>query len=374
MSARKRILVTTGLWQGALCCMESLGRLGHQIYLINERAHEASANSKYCTESLFCPLDEHSDDFVQFVIDICREKQIDCVIPISDAATASLSVHYQALSTLTACVLPGAENARLANDKAATYRLAMQHDIDIPRTWFPHSAEDITAIAHQVGFPCVIKVPDGVSAAGVYIEQDSDALARRFADLHAAGVMPIVQEFINGDLYGFTAVCRQGEVLAHFAFRTDIEYTLGGTPPLAYSVNDEQFLAQARRLIALTNWTGAIDLDYLVDDTGRHRLLEINPRLSGTSIFAYKLGIDLPASYLSLALGQAPTPSDRPYPNNVLFRSPVSVELPRCLEDRRYTGQFVRNFFRFPQRTNVFWGDLGVTWAELRNLRWRYSK
>ncbi len=144
--------------------------------------------------------------------------------------------------------------------------------------------------------------------------------AKRLAANLPAGPI-LVQRYIAGAFFGVTGFADRGHLLEHFSFYVPPEVPFAGTPAYAFSTNRPEAAEMLATLVMRLDWTGGIDLDALRDAQGRLYLLEINPRFSGTLVFADKLGIDLPRYYPDHVVGaDYPPPAARPR-GEVLFVS-----------------------------------------------------
>ncbi len=365
-SSSKRILVTTPLWEGAMACVQSLGRLGHQVSVIGSDPGYPLATSKYCHEIVVCAREEHgayADDLLRTV----REGGYDMLIPISDRTIAVVSDHLDEIRKHTRLELPRPDQIALAGDKVQTMRFAEAHGVVIPPTYYPSDMEALETLSREIDYPCVAKLPVSTASHGVKVVHDAAGLKRFFIDQGTKENWPFIQGFIAGDLYDVTAVCDQGRVVAHFAFRSPIDSQVGGTPPFAYTVNDPVLLDATIKVLEGIGWHGAVDLDFLRGDDGRYYLLEVNPRFSGTINFAYKMGVDLPKAYFDVAFGCTQDNYQTDYPEGVLFRTLVPSELWYVnRQGLKAVRQIIAKSFYRPSTTNVYWDDLPLLRRKVR--------
>jgi len=112
------------------------------------------------------------------------------------------------------------------------------------------------------------------------------------------------------------------------------------------------------------------DLDFLLAPDGRYTLLELNPRLSGTTNFALKLGVDLPRAHHDVVFGRAEGGygSDG-YGDGILFRTVVPAEMWWWNMGRRGRAAEVALKSLNPRaRTNLYWSDTPLLRAQLRDI------
>ena len=367
MTSSKRILVTTPLWEGAMACVQSLGRLGHQVSVIGSDPRYPLATSKYCRDIVVCAREERTDAYAEDLLRAVREGGYDMLIPISDRTIAIVTDHLDEIRKHTRLELPRPDQIALAGDKVQTMRFAQAHGVVIPPTYYPPDMEALETLSREIDYPCVAKLPVSSASHGVKIVHDAAALQRFFVDQGTEENWPFVQGFIAGDLYDVTAVCNHGRIVAHFAFRSPIDSQVGGTPPFAYTVNDPALLEATAKVLEGIGWHGAVDLDFLRGDDGRYYLLEVNPRFSGTINFAYKMGVDLPKAYFDVAFDCVQDSYQADYPDDVLFRTLVPSELWYVnRQGLKAVKQIVAKSFHRPSTTNVYWDDLPLLRRKVR--------
>lgn len=350
--------------------LQSLGRLGHNVYLLVSHWDIPGFYSRFCKGHFICPDESDEEAFLNFIIELLKNNRFDALIPASDAATILFSRHRERLLTYTRLKLPDQMTMEIASNKDKTYRFALEHGIPIPPTYFPCSEKEVRMISTYAIFPCFVKYPIGSASNAVFMMNTPDELTAFFAAREHDGIWPVIQQKVCSDLYGLTGVCEKGVILHHFTFRTGYQYSRGGTPPFAYSFSDERLLESAQSFLRSLNYSGPFDLDYLKNKNGEYLLLEINPRFSGTLNLAYKLGVDLPATYLQLIWGECP---EKPLPTNyktgVFHRSIFPDEIRWCFKNKKHL-QFWLNFLKLGSKNNIYWDDLALLKWQIKESLW----
>ncbi|GEM_PF-3372018 len=368
------ILVTTGSWNASLIVMESLAKQGHDVYLLDHDPYCAGFHSKYCKEGIVTPAESAGSQYVDAVVDIARLRHFDLLIPISDLSTEFLSAYRERVLPYVPMLLPSKELIELARFKDKAYRFALEKGITIPQTYFPQSISDVTRLAKDLIFPCVVKKSRGTANKGNAYIDNKDKLIHYYEHLAPQDGWPVIQEFVEGDFYGFLAMADRGELLDCLMYKAEQKYATGGMAMYCCSVDDKEFLNTAKRIVKLLHWTGVINIDFIKGQDGRWRFLEINPRLSGSLPFAYKLGVDLPAVYLSLARGQAPKKFEHiRYKPGVMFRFVLPMEIIFAVKNKKHLLKLFGNFFNLKMKTDIPWQDPVLLAWKLRHLRWHWQ-
>ena len=310
MRASLSILIMSCHWQGALACIQSFGRRGHEITLVawDESAAKLHGRSDHVSDIVYHAPSESPDADVPWLLDLIAARGIDLVVPNSDhdASVVALAAEAAVPGSVQAAALfaPPPESLALARDRTATVALCERLGIATPRSRAV-AVEALRDVVMGWGFPLFLKT-EGVAGLGVCAVRD-EAEFEGFLATGPSGTVQ-VQEAVDGDFVGVTGVCQSGEVLECFEFRTDYDFSFAGTPPYAMRDQNEVIKDYLARIAAALDWTGGIDLDCLERADGTLVMLEINPRLSGTVNFALACGRDVPAGYLTLRQGARPAP------------------------------------------------------------------
>jgi predicted ATP-grasp superfamily ATP-dependent carboligase len=368
------ILITPGTWTASLTIMESLSRKGHNVFLVDHDSYCVGFRSKHCKKGIVVPHETNSEAYLKAIENIVETRNFDLLIPTGDLSTEIISANRERLLPYVRLLLPPAELVELARYKDRAYEFALKNDILIPKTYFPKSLRDVESIAQYLIFPCVVKKPRGTANKGNTYFDDRESLIRDYRNLVSEDGWPVIQEYIKGDFYGFLAVAYQGEVLDGLMYKTFQQYTTGGMPPYCWSVTDTALIETAKRIVKKLKWTGAINIDFLRGEDGRLRMLEINPRLSGSLTFAHHLGVDLTGTYLALALGvPKKSPIVPSYKPNAIFRYFLPSEIIYVINKKASFFKMFLNFFNFKMKTDITWSDPGLITSHLWHVWWYHQ-
>lgn len=114
--------------------------------------------------------------------------------------------------------IPGATSAVAANfrDKARMKTVFENAGLPCARHRSVSSAEDALAFAREVGFPLVVKPPDGAGAKATFRAQNEAELADALRVLRPApGRVALLEEFVQGDEHSFETLSIGGEHVWH---------------------------------------------------------------------------------------------------------------------------------------------------------------
>lgn len=290
-----RILVMSEAWQSALACIQSLGQRGHEIHVVGASRPSIHARSSYVRG--ICRVASADPEVVlRQALAYADEQAVDVIIPVSDFDATLAARARETLPGGHRFLVGPQEAVAIARSRNRTIDLCRSLGIRTPRTLFA-THETAREMAEELGFPCFLKISGTVASQGV-LRLSSRADLRKALARVPAGTEMQLQEPIAGDFVDVAGFCRAGEVLASFGFRASYDMSMGGVPAHSLLVEDPRLDAILSGIAGALEWSGGLDVDLLATRDGDLAVLEINPRLSGTSVFALKRGLDLPAGYL----------------------------------------------------------------------------
>lgn len=248
--------IVLGLGQNGMATARALGRLGIPVIGIDTDLEQPSARTHYCTK-ISCP------DFLSGgpgLLDCLLElgKSLNCkgvLFPSGDLNVSVVSENRERLEPYFHYALPPKEVIQLFLNKKAFYQFAMLHGFPIPRTYFTEGRGDISDIASEIAYPCLIK-PFQPNATWrktfdtrLFLADSPDMLRALFDCIYPIHQDLIIQEYMPGEdsqlYWGVIYLNAEGEPLAVWTGRKLRQYPRGfGTATLAESYR-EPWVAQA---------------------------------------------------------------------------------------------------------------------------------
>jgi biotin carboxylase len=108
----------------------------------------------------------------------------------------------------------GAEAANNFRDKAVMKSVLRNAGLPCAQHALVHSATEATEFASRVGFPLIVKPPDGAGAKGTFRCEDESQLNSCIAHARPSAQHPtVIEEFIVGKEYSFDSICLNGEMI-----------------------------------------------------------------------------------------------------------------------------------------------------------------
>ncbi|BDI60849.1 ATP-grasp domain-containing protein [Qipengyuania nanhaisediminis] len=241
---------------------------------------------------------------------LCRERGYDLIFATNDSNLDMLATSENALPHARLAIANREALAAFA-DKASTRVLAREYGVPTADGIEAAAWSDPAPLCESRGFPLVIKparpflAGSGEAKRMARIARDQRALQRALADF--AGRDIVIEEFFEGDGVGLSVLADRGDILAAWQHRrlaqaseTGRSSRRVGEPP------DAALLQDVRKLASATVLTGPAMFEFRHDrPSGRHVLIEVNPRYWGSLALALAAGADFPLWHWRLLHGEA---------------------------------------------------------------------
>ncbi len=303
-------VVVGGVFQTGLNLMRDLERKGVRAVGVDHDLTHQGFRSVY-GKSYECPNpDTHPDEWVAFMRKLSQDLGAKPVfIPAADIFISALGAHAPALADRylvdpTAAAL----QASLAT-KEIQYALAAEHGFPCPRLAYVKSREDLRAFMSGARFPCLIKplsprewadLPAGnpLSQSKVMIAQTPEELLGYYELAEPYRPQAVAQEVIQGlgsqkflYLAVYAANARLlGNGVAH-EVRAYPPFT--GMPAVVRPTVDEEIVTLCDQFLRKLNYRGICEFEVKRDvRDGQVRLIEVNPRFSGSGDVASYMGLE----------------------------------------------------------------------------------
>jgi predicted ATP-grasp superfamily ATP-dependent carboligase len=298
------VLILAADQKQAIPAVQSLGKRGIAVSCLSPNPRAPAFYSKYCTEKFHFEATSNKQAYLDFLIPLVKRGDYRMIMPCSDHSTFLVSEHRDEILPYTKVFLPGHEMVQTVTNKSTLMKYAADHNIPVPKTFFPHNQTELGNIDINWSEPTVIKGNTTAGAKYVKYARTKQELTHWFEQLHQEGAPPLIQNYIRGREKIFYGLCDKGEVFAYFMFESKRAFPpTGGTPAKAFSICDAKLKDFALDIIQTTKWTGMVGLDIKQDHKSKnYYLLDFNPRFGASSILAVKSGVDFPYLLYRLAV------------------------------------------------------------------------
>ena len=280
------------------------------------------ASGRTLQEPFFLLPKASDPSFIGAIRQLCQEHQVDVLLPLVTRELEILSAHKQEfLQVGTRIIVSDAEKLHLANDKLQLMQKLHQHGIAVAPFFAANTAEEIATCAQALGYPhkkvCIkpalsngsrgMRILDAQAGSfEAFFEQkpgNTHASLESIMGLFGSRELPamLVMEYLPGEEYTVDALLDNGEPLMILPRkRTAMN---NGISVAGVFENNEEIINYAAQVFRCMQLHGPNGLQVKRGEDGHFYVLEINPRLQGSTTTAMGMGINLPVLAVQQAMG-----------------------------------------------------------------------
>ena len=288
----------------------------------------AKATGRYLVSDFVNLPVASNENFVDSIMTICLKHGVDLVLPLVTAELFKLAACKDEFAQLgIRVVVSNQDGLNIANNKIALYEMLKYSEISVPDFRVASNLEELATAAYDLGYPMrpVVMKP-GISngSRGVRVlDPHKDPYELLFYEkpnhiystlediLRIVGKRSLppllVSEYLPGDEITVDSIVVNGEVkfiVARVRERMNSGISVAGR----FEVHDDIF-ETCTSIARLLRLDGPIGFQFKRSITGEYRIIEMNPRLQGTSVAAMGLGVNLPQLVIEYCL----TPDKPPF-------------------------------------------------------------
>ena len=268
-------------------------RLGIRLTVIGADITDTAPALAYCDRTVIVP--RISDpEYIPALLRICREQQVDGLIPTIDTDLLLLSENKESFAQIgTQVLISRPEKIRICRDKRNTS--AYFNSLGL---YAPEAVSDIKD--YRGGFPAFIKPIDGSSSIGANRADDLQEL-QMYADQLGSYV---IQPFAAGTEYTVDVFCDWNGAPVYITPRVRVAVR-GGEVLKTLIHHQESVISEIQTLIADFKPCGPMTVQLIRDEKRNlNQYIEINPRFGGGAPLSIKAGADAAGAVLRLLLAQ----------------------------------------------------------------------
>ncbi len=368
----RRVVVTGARTYFSLPVIRALGRRGVAVTAADWDRHALGFYSRFTRRRWIVPrVADAPEAFVDDLARRLRARPHEALIPLYEEALA-IARYRDRLPASLRIALPDYATMIRLHDKRGLAAFAHEAGVATPVTRaVPRGA---TPDVDDLGIPLIVKAPQASSARGVVKVASRAALDGSIATMRREHALPddvpvLVQQAIDGDQLCAIAFAWHGRPKGVLLYRNVVEYPeAGGAGIVRIGLRDRRVERDVERMLEASAWHGIAGFDFMVErDTGRHYLIDANPRYTPATLLALRSRFDL----LSMALAAEEPAAADPRPGlRTRFDPLVALHVarsfvpqPRYCERVRAALGFLRR--RPESRSDIFDPD---DWCALRGL------
>ncbi|MBW2064561.1 MAG: ATP-grasp domain-containing protein [Deltaproteobacteria bacterium] len=302
----------------------------HEVVLIgvDTKRREDSVGAPFVDQYYRVPMGDHPE-YITAMLEIVQRTGARVILPGSDEEALSLSAAASRFAGMGCTVACSAhETVAFVVDKYRTMERLGECGVKVADICLFESLDELRRGADNLGFPgrpFVIKprvsrggrgfrvVRNQVDPYEGYMAGDNttidfDGLQRLFEKVEDKMKRFFLMEYLPGKKYSTDILVRDGRMKA-VVIRNKI-FPVGSPTQLADIVFDEDLISYAQSVMEVFPFDYFVQLEIGRDETGKPKLVEINPRLDATLPICLGIGINFYHEMIRHALGE-------PYSENV---------------------------------------------------------
>jgi D-aspartate ligase len=321
-----RVLVMDGRIQSCLPVIKALRLGGHHVTIAESDPLCVGYFSRYPHRRIHhCDPRIDPEGFLADLKSHLTTGDYDVLIPILDVTAELVSRHKTELEQFVRIPLVDYPIFMRARDKSQTMKIAQTHGLPIPKTYFPDEMT-IDEIAGMVDYPVLIKPNISVGARGLTKVKNAQELKELYPLVVARYGPSTIQEFIPQTDLQYKAeflLDKSGKVKTWVVYSKIRHFPLeGGVSTLNRTVAREDIAAVGRQLLQAMDWYSYADIDLITDPRdGRIKIMEVNPRITGSVKICFEAGVDFANMLVALAMDREVAPING-YQEGLYLRHP----------------------------------------------------
>lgn len=308
-----KILLVDGGDRQTLPLARAFKELGCNVATLNSSRLDLGYVSRYPDEKI---LDKtiHGDKaaHIKAIRNCIESKKYNLLVTTSDDTAEALSLMKEEYRDVVKIAVPSPDLFYLAYDKNNTMRICMDNGIPCPKTYFDIKDVD-SLLAKNLQFPIVVKPRKSFGAIGFHKIEDETQLRSLCENIKTEMDDYVFQEYIpQTDIQYECAmfVDNQNVVKTACVFSKNRWFPVdGGSSTCNVTVAYPEIIEYCTRLLQKINWRGAADIDLIFDPRdGVPKIMEINPRVSGSVKIVLNSGINIARQIVELAFSKEVSP------------------------------------------------------------------
>lgn len=282
----------------------------------------SEATGRYLNDKFEQILNANETDYIEDLLRICIKHEINIILPLVTNELFVLSKNKKYFEDRGIKIIVSEyDSLKIANDKSALYNHLKANNISTPNFKVAKTFDEVLYAFEQLGYPenpICIKPSVSNGSRGVRIVDSSidefellfkhkpNSLYITFDKLKEVlegKQIPelLISEVLPGEEFTIDTIVSKGK--AEIILPRKRSRMNGGISVAGSFEENKEIINYCKEIIDSLNLDGPIGLQVKQSESGKYKILEINPRIQGTSIAALGLGINLPLLSIYNALG-----------------------------------------------------------------------
>ncbi len=314
------ILMTGAGAPGAAGILQCLSQ--HPLFNIIAADANSNAVGRYLVKEFNAVPKAEDPAFIDSMLGLCRKKDVHVILPLVTKELMPLSQHRKEFELAGAKVIVSrGESLEIANDKGRLYQFLQWRGMDLPEFRIVETIDQFKTAARELGHPaktiCFKPCTSNGSRGFRIISEEIDEHDLLFNEKPSAAYLSfdnavrilssktfpelLVSEYLPGEEYSIDCLARNGEsILVVPRIRKKM---INGISVEGEFINEINIIQYCRQIIHELQLHGNVGIQVKRSAVGKFLLLEINPRVQGTTCAALGAGVNLPVLAIKQELG-----------------------------------------------------------------------
>lgn len=277
---------------------------------------------KYLSDEFYViPLASDSEKYLKAIYKLCKDKNIDIIIPQNTAELVILSSNMDIFKNIGIRILLSDKEAIvIANNKYKLMKLCLENNIPVADFYKIDNFNDLIKKAEDLGWPekkIVIKPPSSNGMRGVRIIDESINLKKMFYEEKPSSLyikmknlkqilgseFPelLIMEYLPGKEYTVD-ILRNENYSCIIPRKRDL--VRSGITFNGSLENNKEIIEYSKIISEKLNLKYCFGFQFKLDDKGIPKILESNPRIQGTMIMSTLSGANIIYSAVKMLLNE----------------------------------------------------------------------
>jgi D-aspartate ligase len=299
-----KVLILEGYARQSLPLIKAFNKLGCHVSALCSTKLDVAYVSRYTNKKILGICDrDNAKKTTEQIRELLKTGNYDMVVPTVDFSAALLAENKTEFSQYARVVSNDWDVYQIAADKVQTMEICMKNRIPCPYTILNvESIEQVLGL--NISYPIVIKPRVGYGAIGFRKIASKKELKTLFLNGNDPS-MYVFQEYIpQTDLQYECAmfIDNNNKVKTSLVFSKNRWFPInGGSSTLNITVERPDIVESCTRLLQAINWRGPADIDLIQDPRDNiAKIMEINPRVSGSVKICFISGVNQAKQMLEL--------------------------------------------------------------------------
>lgn len=288
-----RFLITAIGSMSAECVIKQLKESGYYVVGCDIYPGEWHYETKLCDAFYKAPYATKEDEYIQFLLEVCREQGLTHIIPLTDLEIDVIDRKRVVFDNegIVLC-MQTSDILKIARNKNALYKKFLD-DKEVPSI----KSCLLIDLSSDFPFPCIAKPYNGRSSEGLIRNATKEQL-----DAIENKEVYIVQEQLEGNVFTVDYVRNSSSNRDASLPRQELLRTKNGAGLTVQICKDEKLLHLVSHIGQVLNINGCVNMEFIFNN-GKYYLIDINPRFSAGVAFSVVSGYNMVTNHIKCFIG-----------------------------------------------------------------------